>query len=93
MNRQTLILLLALLPLAMLAQEPIEHPTPVFNYETRTVLLANRPAHLTEAQWLEMMQQPVNWSSYPLRITPGMQDTLDMRALDKRFKYEMAPQR
>lgn len=36
-----------------------------------------------------MMQEPVNWSLYPLRITPAMLDTLDARQLDVRFRYQM----
>jgi hypothetical protein len=53
------------------------------------VLLANRPAQIDEAKWLAMMQDPVNRSLYPLRITQATLDTLDGRLLDQRFQYIM----
>ena len=53
------------------------------------LLLANRPAHIAQAKWLEMMEKPVNRSLYPLRITQAMLDTLDGSALDRRFNYIM----
>jgi hypothetical protein len=54
------------------------------------VLLANRPAQIDEAKWLAMMQDPVNRSLYPLRISKATLDTLDGRLLDPRFQYVMA---
>ena len=56
------------------------------------VLLANRPAHLEQAKWLAMMEQPVNRSLYPLRITQATLDTLDGRALDAGFQYVLVPE-
>jgi hypothetical protein len=51
------------------------------------VLHANRPKGMTEAEWLKMMQEPVNRALFPLRVTQGMLDTLDGRKLDLRFRY------
>jgi len=63
--------------------------TAPFNAPTLAVLLANRPAHIEQAKWLEMMILPVNRSLYPLRITQAALDTLDGSALDRRFSYIM----
>lgn len=85
---------LLLAPLLALAQDPAQRPgaaTPV-NAATLAVLLANRPAHLAEEQWLRMMQEPMNRSLHPLRLTPAMLDTLDGRQLDPRFQYVMVPE-
>lgn len=82
-------MLLLLAPCLALAQEPVIGPA-TFNEPTLAVLLANRPAHIEQAKWLAMMQDPVNRSLYPLRITQAMLDTLDGRLLDRRFHYMMA---
>ncbi len=87
MSSRLLLFIVVLLPLGVLAQQAADNSVPVFNHETRTVLLANRPDRFTEAQWLEMMQKPANRALYPLRITPAMRDTLDLRSLDARFQY------
>jgi len=63
--------------------------TAPFNAPTLAVLLANRPAHLEQAKWLEMMAQPVNRSLHPLRITQAMLDTLDAAQFDRRYQYVM----
>lgn len=75
------------MPCAALAQQPAASAP--FNAPTLAVLLANRPAHIEQAKWLEMMQDPVHSSLYPLRITQAALDTLDGRALDRRFNYIM----
>lgn len=82
------LLLVVLLPLLAMAQGPAS--TAPFNAPTLVVLLANKPTHIEEAKWLEMMQQPVNRSLYPLRVTQAMLDTLDGTLLDRRFQYVMA---
>ncbi|MDX9750686.1 MAG: hypothetical protein RBT71_06360 [Flavobacteriales bacterium] len=73
------------------ASDPVQEPRPI-NAATRAVLLANKPERFTEAQWLDMMEKPVNRSLYPLRVTQAMLvspygDTLDAQALDIRFRY------
>jgi hypothetical protein len=92
MNIRAFLLVLVLFPATAWAQtaasEPVQEPKPI-NAATRAVLLANKPEHFTEKEWLKMMQEPVNWSLYPLRITPAMLDTLDARQLDVRFRYQM----
>ena len=57
------------------------------NPETRSVLLANCPKDMAEADWLRLLENPVNRSFYPLRITQAMLDTLDGRKLDLRYRY------
>jgi len=90
MKKQVIFLLLFAWPFASRAQTPAQEPgTPPFNAPTLAVLLANRPAHIDQAKWLEMMEQPVNRSLYPLRITQATLDTLDGRLLDRRFQYIM----
>ncbi len=68
-------------------------PLPEFNATTRAVVLANRPARFTETEWLRMMERPLNRSLYPMWINQAMLDTLDAKALDLRFQYEMIPTR
>jgi hypothetical protein len=51
------------------------------------VLRANCPKGMAEMDWLKLMEQPVNQSLYPLRITQAMLDTLDATQLDPRFRY------
>jgi hypothetical protein len=53
----------------------------------RVVLLANCPKGMAEADWLKLMERPENRALYPLRITQGMLDTLDMRQLDPAYLY------
>lgn len=97
MRIQSILFALAFLPLVTMGQRPtsttdgIPPQVPELNAPTRTVLLANRPQHFTEAEWLRMMEKPMNRSLYPLRIMQTMLDTLDAKALDLRFRYEMAP--
>ncbi|MBP7409428.1 MAG: hypothetical protein KA941_11780 [Flavobacteriales bacterium] len=88
MSKHLFVLLLLCLPLGLLAQERATPAQPL-NAPTLAVLLANRPAHMEQAKWLEMMQQPLNRSLYPLRITQATLDTLDGSALDRRFQYIM----
>ena len=87
MSKRLLFVLLLVLPCTTFAQQP-SAPAP-FNAPTLAVLQANCPVHLEQAQWLEMMQQPVNRSLYPLRITQAMLDTVDGSLLDSRFQYVM----
>ncbi len=91
MSKHLLFTLLLALPCAALAQTPPQHPatSAPFNAPTLAVLLANKPERFTEAQWLAMMQDPVNRSLHPLRVTQAMLDTLDGRLLDRRFNYIM----
>jgi hypothetical protein len=42
---------------------------------------------MAEADWLKLMERPENRALYPLRITQGMLDTLDMRQLDPAYLY------
>ena len=82
--------ILGLLPVAMLAQSPTHGQTAETpNATTKAVLLANCPVRFTEEEWLRMMELPVNRTLYPLRITQAMLDTLDAKALDLRFRYEI----
>ncbi|MCB9184391.1 MAG: hypothetical protein H6591_10765 [Flavobacteriales bacterium] len=89
MSRRNALLLVVLLPLLAMAQGPARTAPAPFNAPTLVVLLANRPTHIEEAKWLEMMQEPVNRSLYPLRVTQAMLDTLDATLLDRRFNYEL----
>ncbi len=57
------------------------------NATTLAVLRANCPKDMTEAEWLKLMEVPANRAAFPLRITPGMLDTLDRRKMDLRFTY------
>jgi len=90
MSKCFLFLLLLALPCMAQAQTP-EQPDGAapFNAPTLAVLLANKPERFTDAQWLEMMREPVNRSLYPLWITQAMLDSLDGRLLDRRFNYIM----
>jgi len=90
MSARAFLLALLLSPLLALAQ--VQTPpsaTASFNGPTLAVLLANRPAHIEQAQWLAMMEKPVNSSLYPLRLTQATLDTLNGSALDRRFNYIM----
>jgi len=89
MSKHLLFLLLLAMPCVLWAQTPSAPPAAPYNAPTLAVLLANRPAHIEEAKWLAMMQDPVNRSLYPLRITLATLDTLDGRLLDPRFQYIM----
>ncbi|MBL7982137.1 MAG: hypothetical protein JNL52_10060 [Flavobacteriales bacterium] len=89
MSMRNLLLLAALLPIFVTAQGPASTGQAPYNAPTLAVLLANRPAHIEEAKWLAMMQDPVNRSLYPLRISQATLDTLDGRQLDRRFQYIM----
>lgn len=85
-----ILFLAALLPVFALAQgssaqSKLQPP----NAPTLAVLLANRPDHIPKEQWLSMMEQPVNRSLYPLRVTQAMLDTIDARQLDRMFQYVM----
>ena len=97
MNSRLMLFLLMLCPLTAFAQAPITTNTDSsataleWNAPTRAVLLANKPERFTQAVWLEMMRKPLNRSLYPLRVTREMLDTLDTKALDMRFRYEMTP--
>jgi len=100
MSIRTLLFALVLVPamtVAQQAQTPTDGSRSATssskppNAATLAVLLANRPAQFTETEWLRMMEQPLNRSLYPLRVTKEMLDTLDARALDLRFRYEMTP--
>jgi len=42
---------------------------------------------MAAADWLRLMEKPVNRSLYPLRITQAMLDTLDANKLDLRYQY------
>jgi len=90
MSTRAILLVLLLVPVYALAQvqTPPDAQVP-FNAPTLAVLLANRPAHIEQAKWLEMMDKPVHRSLYPLRITQTTLDTLDGNALDRRFSYIM----
>ncbi|MCC6576815.1 MAG: hypothetical protein IT228_05680 [Flavobacteriales bacterium] len=93
MSTRSFLFALVLFPLMAMGQKPASPTarepdnTPTLNATTRAVLLVNRPAHFTEAEWLRMMEQPLNRSLYPLRIDQAMLDTLDARMLDRRFQY------
>ena len=60
--------------------------------ETRTVLLANCPKDMAQADWLRLMENPVSRSLYPLRISQALLDTLDGSKLDLRFQYVLVPE-
>ena len=97
MTIRVVFFMLALFPAVALAQSPpTAHTNKPPNATTRAVLLANRPEHFTEAEWLKRMEQPVHRSLYPLRITQAMLDTLDLPAgqagakqLDLRYQYTL----
>jgi hypothetical protein len=87
MNKHLLYLLFFTMLCASWAQTPSVRPPQPFNPPTLAVLLANRPAHIESAEWLRMMEDPVNRSLFPLRITQATLDTLDGTQLDRRFQY------
>ena len=99
MNMRSISFLLLLCPVMAMAQSPTDPSAgnlkakPELNATTRTVLLANRPPQFAEAEWLKMMERPVNRSLHPVRISQAMLDTVDAKALDPRFQYEMIPAR
>lgn len=94
MSIRFILFALVLFPAVAMAQSPASKPEDKPpNPPTLAVLLANRPARFTEAEWLRMMEKSVNRSLYPLRVTQAMLDTLDARALDPRFRYELVPAR
>jgi hypothetical protein len=99
MKPRLMLFLLMLCPFTAFAQAPITPSADSsanaleWNAPTLVVLLANKPGRFTETQWLEMMWKPLNRSLYPLRVTREMLDTLDTKALDPRFRYEMIPAR
>ena len=88
MSKRLFLFVVVLVPLFALAQGPAATP---FNAPTLAVLLANRPTHIAQEQWLSMMTQPVNRSLYPLRVTQAMLDTIDATQLDRRYQYVMVP--
>lgn len=88
------VFILGLVPVVMLAQSPeLARAGEAPNATTKAVLMADRPTHFTEEQWLKMMERPANRALYPLRLDQAMLDTLDTKALDLRFLYELAPAR
>jgi len=90
MSIRSIFLLVLVVPVFALAQGPATSTAVVpINAPTLAVLLANRPLHVDEAQWLKLMEEPVNRSLYPLLVTQAMLDTLDARELDLRFQYMM----
>lgn len=90
MSIRSSIFLVLMVPVFAWAQGPATSTAPVpLNAPTLAVLLANRPLDVDEAQWLKLMEEPVNWSLYPLLVTQAMLDTLDARQLDMRFQYVM----
>jgi|GEM_PF-781185 len=95
MSFRAIFFVLLLIPLFVSAQTSSSRsvsgkPAPLpINAPTHAVLLANRPAHIAQVEWLRMMEDHVNRSLYPLCITQAMLDTLDGRQLDMRFQYMM----
>ncbi|MCI1751979.1 MAG: hypothetical protein LKM36_03640 [Flavobacteriales bacterium] len=65
--------------------------TPVFsplpNALTMQVVMAQRPASISEEKWRAMMLNPVGASLIPIRITQAMLDTIDGKLLDLRYQY------
>jgi len=90
MSKRHILGLALLLPLLTPAQQP---PPVIYNAPTLAVINANRPERFTEAEWLRMLENPVNRSLYPLFVTQAMLDTLDATQLDLRFQYQMVPDR
>ena len=94
MSMRALIFILLVLPLGLLAQNPPVSPAPTsFNATTLAILLANRPGHIEQSKWLDMMEKPVHRALYPMRITPTTLDTLDGSLLDRRFQYILVNER
>ena len=99
MSYRYLAFMLAFVPVLVWAQAPPDSPSPSekgpgdegLNAPTRAVLLANCPKDMAAADWLRMMEKPVNRSLYPIRLTQGMLDTLDAATLDIRYQYIMEP--
>jgi hypothetical protein len=84
---RALLILLFLLPVMAFAQGPVPQEPAAPNATMLALLKAQRPPGIEEEQWLKMMQDPVNRSHYPIRLTQAMLDTLDARELDERFQY------
>ncbi|MBX2984034.1 MAG: hypothetical protein KF843_15300 [Flavobacteriales bacterium] len=99
MKMRKLVFLLAFVPVLVWAQAPPDSPSPSekgpgdegLNAPTRAVLLANCPKDMAAADWLRMMEKPVNRSLYPIRLTQGMLDTLDASKLDLQYQYVLVP--
>ena len=90
MSARSIFLLVLLLPVFALAQQPTTAIAPAQpNAPTLAVLLANRPPHITQEQWLRMMQEPVNRTLYPLRVTKDESGKQDGKQLDIRYQYVM----
>ena len=82
------VLAIALLSLAGYAQEPTgPRPTPL----TLALLGSQRPAMVSEEQWLKLISNPANAAVLPIRLSPAMLDTLDTAALDPRYHYVLVP--
>ena len=92
MNIQVAFILWGLFALSAQAQQPSSpagRTVNDLNTTSQAVLMANRPSAFTPEQWLLWMEDPVNRSFYPLRITQSLLDTVDPRELDLRFRYIM----
>ncbi|MBP9160851.1 MAG: hypothetical protein WAT61_04145 [Flavobacteriales bacterium] len=80
-------------PVILSKNQPVKpFPSDAPNALTMQVIMAQKPAGITEDQWRKMMLEPVNATLYPIRITQAMLDTLDATQLDLRYRYVMVPE-
>ncbi len=88
MSKSGVLFFALFLPVFALGQSPAT-AWPAPNALTLQLLMAQRPVHIPEAQWKEMVMQPVHAGLYPIGITQALLDTIDATQLDRRYQYLM----
>ena len=86
---RALFIILLLLPAMAFSQDALPQEPAAPNATMLALLKAQRPPEIEEYQWIKMMQEPVNRSLFPIRITQAMLDTIDATLLDRRYQYVM----
>ncbi len=84
---KTLLLLALLLPAAANGQTTVQGPSPL----TEALLLAQRPAKVPLDQWQRIIRNPTNATAFPIYLSQAMLDTLEVKLLDRRYRYVMVP--
>ena len=86
---RALFIILLLLPVMAFSQNAVPQEPSAPNATMLALLNAQRPPEIEEDQWIKMMQEPVNRSLFPIRLTQAMLDTIDASQLDRRYQYVM----
>ena len=89
MIMRALFIILLLLPVMAFSQNAVPQEPSAPNATMLALLNAQRPPEIEEDQWIKMMQEPVNRSLFPIRLTQAMLDTIDASQLDRRYQYVM----